>query len=132
MTLTANEVNPVRLLGLRPPQGVPTAYWLRFRWARAVVVSAIAISLLGLILLDGRGPNIAILFVPLTMLVLRSLIRRHGREFASQLRGDDYLRCLSCGYNLRGLPSEHTCPECGIGFVAKAVQDKWKCFLETG
>lgn len=27
-----------------------------------------------------------------------------------------FKKCPRCGYSLRGLPAEHVCPECGLGF----------------
>jgi hypothetical protein len=29
-------------------------------------------------------------------------------------------RCLRCRYSLRGLPTDHTCPECGLRFDSKS------------
>jgi hypothetical protein len=47
------------------------------------------------------------------------------RSFLTYLQRCDHLACTECGYNLRGLPEKHECPECGVRFDLTKVRQTW-------
>lgn len=52
----------------------------------------------------------------------------HAIRMRRHLRSIDYAACLECGYELKGLPAEHLCPECGRPFRLPAVRATWQYF----
>ncbi len=59
--------------------------------------------------------------------------RQFGASVVSRLcreaRENDGYLCLHCGYNLKGLPDQHRCPECGNPFDIEDVKEKWTAYL---
>ncbi|HPD28489.1 MAG TPA: hypothetical protein PLL20_00725 [Phycisphaerae bacterium] len=42
---------------------------------------------------------------------------------------NDCRLCLHCGYNLKGLPAQHRCPECGSPYEIEQVKRTWSEYL---
>ncbi len=51
---------------------------------------------------------------------------RPRRKLVKRLREHSSKLCLRCGYVLEGLPSQHTCPECGVEYDIDNVQREWE------
>ena len=47
------------------------------------------------------------------------------RRWRRRVRTAGYKLCPHCGYILQGLPSEHTCPECGEPYKLETVLHDW-------
>jgi hypothetical protein len=47
-----------------------------------------------------------------------------------ELLENEHLLCLHCGYSLKGLPSEHVCPECGRPYSADTLRQAWRHWIE--
>ena len=63
----------------------------------------------------------------LTVLLLRFLLRIHGR-----LEASDHRLCCRCGYSLEALRDTGQCPECGSDYRIRDVQADWRQFAEQG
>ena len=48
-----------------------------------------------------------------------------NRRLMKRVRAEGYAVCPVCGYNLRDLPDEHTCPECGLVYHLKVIERVW-------
>ena len=46
-------------------------------------------------------------------------------EMSEEQAADLNLHCTHCGYPLKGLPAESTCPECGRPFDKRASTSRW-------
>lgn len=114
----------------RKPAGMPLAYWLflrRMTWILAGATVALVISgALGVMYLTHLllGPPIhcvvearwmPLIVVP-SMFTVTALPRLMKKRFSRRVKARGYEVCISCGYCLKGLPDEHTCPECGTRY----------------
>lgn len=72
-------------------------------------------------------PGVLILCVLLLVgsAVAAGLIFWANRRLMKRVRAEGYALCPVCGYALRDLPDEHTCPECGLMYHLSAVEQVW-------
>ena len=111
---------------------VPLAYWSRIGWFRFACWSWGVATLLAVVISPvvrrSLDPPILIilslvLYCPFFWAGSRILRRRMLRD----LGFSDFPLCLSCGYNLRGLPEER-CPECGSVAKPEEVRLAWQAW----
>lgn len=53
------------------------------------------------------------------------------RKFRSELERANFRLCLTCGYNLMGLPDLHACPECGTRYDAPKLKATWEYWIKN-
>lgn len=56
----------------------------------------------------------------------------NGKRIDRNLQKVNYEVCIVCGYSLKDLPEEHTCPECGYAFDKRRLSRLWKASLVGG
>ncbi len=131
--MTANQadrlfhISPVRWLLPWPPPTVPQILWARVRWIRWVLFPG-SLLLVSIALLMPELATFVCLLVPLLLLVCYRLISREKNDFLSSLESLNFQCCPQCGYCLRGLPQECTCPECGISCDLDSIRTLWLSF----
>ena len=78
-------------------------------------------------------PGVLILCVLLLVgsVVAGALIFWSNRRLIKRVRAEGYGVCPVCGYTLRDLPDEHTCPECGLMYHLKAVELVWAEWIRS-
>ncbi len=121
---------PIHLLWPYPKGRFPRALWARVRWGRWLLVVFLVLPLTLIIFVDV--PIVDRVVLPLLIfssILSPRLIHRYARRFGHRVRENEFMNCLECGYNLRGLPDEHACPECGVKYLLPDVQVKWRDFL---
>lgn len=69
---------------------------------------------------------ISLLALGIGILGLWVCFTRRRRKLVKRLREHSFKLCLRCGYVLEGLPSQHTCPECGVEYDFDNVQREWE------
>lgn len=55
---------------------------------------------------------------------------RCKRRLAARARHEQLELCFSCGYELKGLPESHRCPECGARYSKAELIAKWHEWLD--
>lgn len=55
---------------------------------------------------------------------------RCKRQIAARVRREGLEICYECGYELRGLPDLHRCPECGTPYNKAMVVERWRAWLQ--
>ena len=140
------SVYPLRFLLPRPPRGIPRACWERVRRLRSFLVLTEFIwfgCLLGLLLLDPLDVTgfldrlydhlwYPALFLSVVGGILSPrLLKRAVRRLEKEIQSNNLEHCLECGYPLRGLPTEHRCPECGEPYDIAAVRRTWERYFEA-
>jgi hypothetical protein len=83
--------------------------------------------------LTGGGPLaapwwvlvIVVLFFIGSSVIMQISCSGRERRFERILRESGFSLCLKCGYNLRGLPEVHNCPECGSPYDIQDVRRVW-------
>ena len=122
------------------PPGLPAGFWHSVRRTRAVTVNAARVVMLFwvviLVLLCVMPTRVldaplsfklASTFVSLAaILSARAWLQWGKRRFCRRLAAADYEICFHCGYDLRGLPDHHRCPECGGEYLKAKVVEDWK------
>ena len=79
--------------------------------------------------------------------IIGAIIGIYVVRFLRRRAIDDQIpRCISCGYQLTGLPREHRCPECGAkycieeclkyqrdpeGYIQQHERDEWKARIDA-
>lgn len=143
-------VNPIHYLTGRCPRGMPVAEWQSVRaprwpmwlccagiwlsgsaaavpvfrdWARGASVRRIPSSET-LVVAGTVGLVCAVL------LSVIPLMRR--RRFKKTVHAYAYELCLDCGYDLRGLPESHKCPECGQAYTKEHLRESWRRWFASG
>ena len=136
----------VELLFQKKPNGLPNIVWRKLRGLRfftnvltvAFVLFALGGILYGLGVLDGvafvRGVfigKVLLLYICLALLpwLLLVTMRFKVRRVCSVARALDYKMCTYCGYDLRGLPERHACPECGVEYDLEEVRASWQALI---
>ena len=119
---------PIRYLFGQAPSGIPRAFWKRVRWLRFVLIGG-TVAPLTVVLFFRLSLRIAIFVAVGAFLLIRFIAAWRARLFAERMRGDDYQRCVNCGYSLSGLPSSHGCPKCGTRYQLDVVRRTWISFL---
>jgi len=109
------------------PRLVPKAFWRRVAWVKNVYLYGYCGGMLVLVVLTGRRLALiggAVAFGALLVWGLAPRIAK--RRMLRELQSGDYCLCLDCGYCLKGLPAQHTCPECATAFDMEKVQNAWR------
>jgi predicted RNA-binding Zn-ribbon protein involved in translation (DUF1610 family) len=132
---------PIELLG--PALGrrgcIPRALLRELFWPR-VVIAALLLGGIGVptgLLVLGAAMGIWIVpwYLPWAWLAIYVPVAHVwpaivNRRFVRRLREDELRTCLECGQSLRGLPSEHACPECGHTYRLEDVARAWSRRME--
>lgn len=130
------------LLGSRWPAGAPAFIRRRLRLTRNLVGIFCALKFLALVgvalivgrvltaLASERALKFAFIALGVVLLLpanwgLLWLTRWRMRKFARRVSEEEYMCCVRCGYSLRGLPTEHKCPECGQEYDALSLRSEW-------
>ncbi len=139
--------SPIRHLTGRLPPGMPPAFWKRLRASRTLLLAPIvAMGLAGgcclFVLLEilSRSPRFSLPLlgfiasvsglVELVSLAFMCAVPRLCKStFEHDIRESDFTVCLCCGYSLRGLPTEHSCPECGVRFNKEELRQQWESWF---
>lgn len=58
-------------------------------------------------------------------------MRRRVRTILEAADRMEYSMCLNCGYDLRHLPEESACPECGVKYSIEKIQARWKSLVRA-
>ena len=137
------QITGYNMLTNRPPVGMPNGMWTRVGWYRMLGALAVGglvvllffhllggLELVGIATLPAgvsefSGRWVIALAIPL-FVILGILPRLAKKRFGRYLQRCDYLVCTECGYNLRGLPTEHKCPECGVRFDLAEIRRTWE------
>lgn len=124
---------------LRKSDGVPLAYWRDASNIRAVCNVLWVVIILVFVggFLRGSGPSMSVIMAYTVLMATVSAIwaigpRQLRNRYRKRLEANDHLICVDCGYVLAGLPERHTCPECGLAYVADEVRTVWMNWLKTG
>ena len=64
--------------------------------------------------------------VPALMYAPALLLRRSVKKAVQRALKEGGQSCLNCGYDLRGLPEKHVCPECGFEYDLESVRQAWR------
>ena len=129
------------------PKGMPPAEWKSIRrplWPILVTFMAMltpcVIVLLyeaasaGLISKSVLPPRRNMAYVGLAPIAgcvfMVAIPTKRQRRFHEALRLLQYEACLQCGYDLRGLPNVHQCPECGTEYEKAEVRMVWKAWFD--
>ena len=48
------------------------------------------------------------------------------RKLCRRLKEADFRICTGCGFDLRTLPDEYHCPECGLAYEYEIIRKQWK------
>ncbi len=130
------------LLFFKRPTRVPGAYWqwfqgctprvvLGFRvWATLLTVCSLYIIAYALLFLLGSRALkpydwaalicYAVYWLPPTLLA-----RRAKLTFARYILEHNGMICFECGYDLKDLPDEYRCPECGTPYSKADLHRRW-------
>jgi predicted RNA-binding Zn-ribbon protein involved in translation (DUF1610 family) len=138
-----DEIETSHLTTFRPSGTFPKALWVHVRWTRWIefcaklpllpLLTFQTLNIVGVPWFSMSIPStwlhLSLFVVIASTVVARRMIRRSARQFGHQVRDNDFMNCLECGYSLRGLPDEHHCPECGHEYFQPDVQIRWRDFL---
>jgi len=104
-----------------PPFGIlPGRFWLCV-WATVGIIAIYeGVTRFGFSTWIAHGVAL------INALVVGILVVRHIFRLRHRLRQSDGLLCPQCGYDLRALPEEGACPECGIRYEHAAVRKRWR------
>jgi hypothetical protein len=64
-------------------------------------------------------------------IVFHGILTYRFEQFVARIHRQNRELCLQCGYNLHGLPAQHTCPECGTVYEIESVKAEWKAFFDA-
>jgi hypothetical protein len=113
------------------PPGEPTFFWSSIGWFRTLIWWYAMATVLVVVVcaITWRSLGVPVLmqtvFWPCYWITFR-LLRRRMQRYVTSL---DFLVCLNCGYNLRGLEADR-CPECGTSARAEEVKQTWRRWVE--
>jgi len=136
MQLCSLPASPFGLLLRRKPPGIPPVAWRRVRTLRVVarimmsVVLFYTVAMLtvgslrdALLSLDMAFTSTGICYV---ILVMSLIAHSRLRAVVRAARSVDWSMCEGCGYDLRGLPEGHNCPECGEQYDLDRTRALWR------
>lgn len=97
--------------------------YLGWRWVFFLPAAAV-LCMLAVIAMDPRpiqylwflGPKLLIM-----MLCPPFIAAGYAMKLGVQARKEPF--CIHCGYELSGLPDHHRCPECGVEYDFKAIEE---------
>ncbi len=64
--------------------------------------------------------------VPSVLIIIYLSLRYRAAKILRNAKSADITVCLNCGYDLWNLPEEHVCPECGVKYQSKDIQNTWR------
>ena len=113
------------------PRDVPEAYWSSIGWFRFICWSWGVLTLLTVVAcaITWRAFEVPLFSILLYKLFSWGVSKSLRRRMLRQLESSDFLLCVSCGYNLRGLNAER-CPECGSVAKPEDVRQAWRRWAE--
>ncbi len=123
--------NPLADTAFMRPWWIPRPFWRMTWWIRAVTMLPYVGVLVWWALDRSKvsmliGPGLLMVLGLLWAICPRLALRR----FRTTLSANDFLLCLWCGYSLKGLPTEHRCPECGTPYEAGSLIEAWQHWVE--
>jgi hypothetical protein len=121
--------SPVHLRG----QGQDVPWWkptwrdswryLGWRWLLFLPAAGVLCLLAALVFEPGIGQFVWFLGPKLVIMILclPFLAAGYALKRGVQSRSEPF--CIHCGYELSGLPDHHRCPECGLPYDFKAIEE---------
>ncbi len=113
--------------------------WVKVRWLCVFAVlyfASVCLTFMGFLATLWRPSSLPITFSTLMVVCMTLLVgllfswgplsARTVLKFEADVKHNNFERCLSCGYVLRGLPRIHHCPECGAEYIIEFVCGEWK------
>lgn len=107
-----------------PDRGCPSTeerVTRRLQWLFPVLFFGVPMGLLGLGMEPVFAVGAAVLLVVATAWWIASINNRQ----LYYLRRCDFMVCDRCRYDLRALPDQGLCPECGRPYLASALRATW-------
>jgi len=125
-------------IGIKRPKRIPPVFWKRVHRTRVTcgVVYLLAWATYFVLGITASGIGLAgcpaialVLLLPIIWAIAPRVALRRWRR---HLEAEGWHCCLECGYSLHGLPSPHTCPECGTAYDLSELETAWQEWARKG
>lgn len=148
-TKPRGRISPFHYLTGRCPKGMPAGEWNTIRmpvwtiwilsmptWSCGVVSLLMLLHWEGFISI-GHVPSAGTMALwssggVVAGVLLWTVMGMRKRRFLRAVVALRFEVCLSCGYNLIGLPGAHQCPECGSAYDKERVSQTWRVWFGEG
>lgn len=97
--------------------------YLGWRWVLFLPAAAVLCLLVATVLEFRMTQFVWMLGPKLLIMILALPFMAAGYALKQGVAARTEPFCIHCGYDLSGLPDHHTCPECGVPYDFKAIEE---------